>query len=126
MSFYYSILNAREGLNKQLRAAFSLHLFTEIVLWKRRKLASPLPCQQRPFDLPRQVGFSRKIEGPLLAGYSSMNPKFKNSLGEQSKNVSFVRPTSKSYATPLGSIFVGQETVILSFIIYSFTLKRVP
>ena len=55
-----------------------------------------------------------------------MNPKFKNSLGEQSKNFSFVRPTSKSYATPLGSIFVGHKTVILSFIIYSFSLKRVP
>ena len=26
-----------------------------------------LPCEQRPFDLPRYL--SRKIEGPLLAGY---------------------------------------------------------
>ena len=29
------------------------------------------------------------------------DPKFKNFLGEQSKNFSLVRATSKSYATPL-------------------------
>jgi len=29
-------------------------------------LAAILPCEQRPFDLP---DLSRKIEGPLLAGY---------------------------------------------------------
>lgn len=32
-----------------------------------RRSDSLLPCRQRPFDLPRQVG-KRKIEGPPLAG----------------------------------------------------------
>ena len=35
-----------------------------------------LPCEQRPFDLP---DLSRKIEGPLLAGYKLFSPSSQNS-----------------------------------------------
>ena len=47
------------------------------------------------------------------------DPKFKNFLGEQSKNFSSVRATSKSYATPLGSMFVEQE-LNCDFVIYNW------
>ena len=36
------------------------------------RAADLLPCEQRPFDL---IDLSRKIEGPLLAGYRLANPQ---------------------------------------------------
>ena len=39
-----------------------------------------VPCEQRPFDLPREVDLSTKIEGPLLAGYAVSRATYRSQV----------------------------------------------